>query len=166
MASKNKKIKIELTPQQFHDLLLFVSLGTFMKEGVDEITGEDYNKTRRILNSLYRLAYKHELDNLVEKFKNYFLPTTSLEQEEEAIIDTFIEDSFWENLVTYLGRRDFFRFLSNEERINLAKTQWLPDNIRQFYQKWEEEFANHGLNRLGIVSDSDLNDKEEDKDTN
>ncbi len=165
MATKNKKIKIELTLKQFHDLLLLVSLGTFMKEGVDEVTGEDFRKTRRILNSLYRLAYKNGLDNLVEKIEDYFFPTTALEQEEEVIIDTFIEDSFWETLVTYLGRRDFFRFLSNEKRINLAKTRWLPECIRPFYREWEEEFAKHGLDRLGIIPDSDLNNEEEDKDT-
>lgn len=164
MATKNKKIKIELTPQQFRDLLLLVSLGTFVKESVDDITGEDYTKTNQTLESLCRLAYEHGLNNLVEKFEDHFVPTASLEKEEEAIIDMFTEDSFWEDLVLYLGRRDFLRSLTNKEIVKLAKVQWLPDKVRRFYRKWEEEFTKHGLARLDIVPNPDLDNKKGDKD--
>ena len=163
---KNKKIKIELTPQQFRDLLLLVGLGTFMKESVDELLDKDLTKTNQTLKSLYRLAYEHGLNNLVEKFENHIVPTTPLAKEEAFIIDTFIEDHFWDALVTHLGKRDFYRSLTDQEKIDLMQNQWLPDKVYEFYQKWEEEFDKHGLERLGIVFGLDLNDKEEDTDTN
>jgi hypothetical protein len=147
---KRNRILVKLTPKEFEKLLLLVCIGTYIKEAVDEMRGEDIKKTREIEDLLLKITIQKKLNHLAEEFMETVVPTDGFEEKYMQILEKFLEDDFWDRLVLYLGQRDFWRRLSEKEKEKVKKQKFLPDRIEEFYGKWEREFEKYGLERIEI----------------
>ncbi len=144
-----KTINLNLSEEQFRDLLICVLIGSWVKESVLSYSDENYGQIK-IDKLLLNIAKQEKLDELFEEFNGEILPSNLLADEAEKIIDDFSEDEFWHNLVIYLGKRDFWRTVNGEEAEEIAKSKIMPKRIDSFYKKYEDEFAQHGIERLEI----------------
>jgi len=68
----------------------------------------------------------------------------------ERALEEYNEAEFWEALMVQMGKRDFFRSMTEKEKHVLEEEAWLPERIQEMYQKYDDEFSKHGLERLEI----------------
>ncbi|MFC1613264.1 hypothetical protein ACFL23_02940 [Patescibacteria group bacterium] len=143
-------MQIEFTKEQFKEMLLATAVYSFIFGGVADSKGEDFKKYGKLENYLLSIAKKNNLNDLYEDCEGSLLPADDICHEVEETIEEYTEDEFWENLVTRLGKRDFWRSLSEEEKEEIKKDDWLPEKVREFYDKYWEEVENYDIDRLEV----------------
>lgn len=150
----NRKTFKDLSEAEFKEILLTFMVGVFVRAGVAETEGEDWQKIENQLDFFLDLAEELGFTDLMEYFEKHRIPSEDLNKEEERIMGLFVEDEFWEEVKVRLGQRDFFESLSKEEKERLFKEKpfWLPDKINEFYDKYIKEFEKYGIERLKIAS--------------
>jgi hypothetical protein len=144
-------MKIELTKEQYKELLILVSLGSYIRGAYADKHGEKYNDSEM---TAYLLKYAKDfgLEKLVENFKGTLIETDEFGEEIDEIIEEYDEDEFWHRLITLLGQRDFYREADKEELEKIRKSEFgsLPKRIQNYYAKYEKEFEKYGVDRLEI----------------
>lgn len=166
--------KIHLTKSQYKDLLKTFSLGKMVWESTLEEEGKDWKFLEELESSLLSYAEKFKADDLVEEIdlkemervcktiegfdmkaakkdlKGELCLSNELNDEIEGIIDDYNGNNFWEELEIALGKRDFFETITNKEKKELKKTDWLPKRVHEYYEKYRKELEEHGIDRLII----------------
>lgn len=146
-------MKIEFTKQQYRDLLLSVIIGTYIREAVDELHERDIRRAGDLESYLMSLAKNFDSEDMVENFeKSFWVPSDKVIKEyHEHYIEEYDEDTFWHNLTTNLGQRDFYKNKTEEEKRKVEENEgWLPGVIDKYYKRYEEEFERYGIERLKI----------------
>ena len=151
MVFKEKKITVELSKKQLRELLLDVLIGSFIRGGVLDQQGKTWTHIEETKDFLLREAENAGHQNLVQRFEGHLLPSDKIIEEYEEIIEEHNDDEFWHELTTRLGQRDFKRAMTEEDRAYLKENKgFLPEKIHGFYEKYEEEFDQRGVDRLAI----------------
>ena len=146
-------MQIELTKEQFKEMLLAAMLYSWVYGGLADRKGENFEKFEKLAEYLLKVAKDNNLNDLVERFHDNLVPSDELSEIEEEIIEEYDDDTFWHELTTRLGKRDFWRTVTPEEKEKIEKDDWLPERINEFYEKYEKEFEENGLERLGVKVD-------------
>jgi hypothetical protein len=144
-------MKLDLNKKQYKELLLLVSLGEWVRNGVADTKGEYSEKMNELRKHLLTQAREGSWDDLIEEFEGHLLPAENINLQVEEIMEEYDEDEFWHQLMVELGQRDFFRTITNEEKAYIEKEKWLPPRINEIYKKYGDEFEDHGIERLEIV---------------
>ena len=145
-------MRIELSRDQYRDLLLTVIIGTYIREAVAEMHEEDMDKINALQTFMLSQASNFSSDDMVENFEGVLIPSEKVcEQYHDDIIEEYNNEEFWHRLETDLGHRDFWKTVSNEEHRQIEKDEWLPDRVHKFYEKYEQEFETNGIKNLKIV---------------
>lgn len=152
-------MNIELTNEQFRELLIDVAIGVYIRESA---CGEECEKegehacgnVREIEDLLLTFADKFGASDMVEKIEDEL----ALSEEAETIVEDIIEDysdsDFWERLIILMGQRDFLKTVTEDELKQIeASSGNLPDRIQDYCEKYAEEFADHGISRLQVVEE-------------
>jgi len=144
-------MKIDLTEKQFKELLLLVSIGTYIKGAIEDMKGKYYDEAR-VMGYLLGYAKEFGLEDMAEIFEGKLIQSDKFSEKVDKMMDEYDEDEFWHRLVMYLGKRDFFRETTKEELAEIKKDEfgWLPKKIQEYYARYEKEFEGHGVERLGI----------------
>ncbi|MBU6214566.1 hypothetical protein KGM48_01855 [Patescibacteria group bacterium] len=153
-------MNLNLTKEEFVELLQVVYLGTYVRNAVREQEGEyDHARDEALGNRLYRIALELGVPGIEqdEKYK-YVGPSNALEKEWHDIIEAYEEDEFWHELEVLLGKRDFYRTMTREDSETLEKTGWLPERIHDLYEKYADEFEKFGIERLEINKNAPISD--------
>lgn len=143
-------MQINLTKEQFKEMLLAAMLYSWICGSLAEGRGEDFSKYEKLTDYLLKIANDEEMFDLVENFEGNLVPSDELAEEEGEIMDKFGEDEFWERLVRYLGKRDFYRDMTKEEKREAKKNNWLPERVHEFYERYNKEFEEYGVERLEV----------------
>lgn len=143
-------MQIELSKEQFKEMLLATMLYSFIRGGLADDKGEDYKKYEKLENYLLKIAEDNGFNNLVEKFQGHLIPSDELSELEEKIMSEYDDDAFWHQLTTRLGRRDFWRTVTPAEKKEMKKRDWLLDRAQEFFEKYDKEFEEYGVERLEI----------------
>lgn len=144
-------MEIELTKEQYKELLLLVLLGSWVRGGVADMRGEHGKEMDELEEYLLREAKNFDLTDLAEPFEGHTVPSDRLSEEYEEIMEEYNDDEFWSQLSTRLGQRDFERTMSKEEEQHIKDNNgWFPERIHEIYEKYDEEFEKHGIDRLEI----------------
>lgn len=143
-------MKIELSKERFKEMLLAAMLYSFIRGGLADDKGEDYKKFEELENYLLKIAEDNNFNDLVEKFQGHLISVDELSELEEKIMSEYDEDAFWHQLTSRLGRRDFFRTVTPEEQKEMDKRDWLLDRAQEFFEKYDKEFEEYGVERLEI----------------
>ena len=146
-------MKINLTRQEYCDLLLMATLGErviCMDTSLDEYS-EMQNSVTQTLSTFCRYADQFDVGDMVEFYDGECdlteqameLPLSLLEDYEENFV-------FWETGATLLARRDWSEIYSDEESEGMEEFEryrkFLDMRLR-YFREWEE----HGYDRLRIV---------------
>jgi len=143
-------MRIELTKEQLKEMLLAAMLYSFIRGGLADDKGEDFKKYEELENYLLKIAEENGFNDLVEKFHGHLIPSDELSELEEEIMSEYDDDALWSELITRLGRRDFFRTVTPDEDKEMKKRDWLPDRAQEFFDKYDKEFEKYGVERLEI----------------
>jgi len=143
-------MRIELTKEQLKEMLLAAMLYSFIRGGLADDKGEDFKKYEELENYLLKIAEENGFNDLVEKFHGHLIPSDELSELEEEIMSEYDDDALWSELITRLGRRDFFRTVTPDEDKEMKKRDWLPDRAQEFFDKYNKEFEEYGVERLGV----------------
>jgi hypothetical protein len=146
-------VKIDFTKEQFRQLIRLVMLGTNVDTAVLEERGQPFDHVYALEDYLLDKAHDFELDGMVEKVDGEMFPSKKLEAETERIMREYDDDTFWFKLETELGQRDFYETLSFKELRAIKEGQEpMPEAVKEFYEKYAEEFSRHRADRLRIVT--------------
>jgi len=145
-------MNIELTEDQYKDLVELVILGSWIREDVarnrDEAGVERWD---RILQRILFASIDQDIKGMAEIYKDVIIPTEELMQKIEEIDEGYREDNFWEDLINRLGQRDYFRDETEEDKEYSKKHYGMfPEKVHRYYKKYEKEFEKHGLSRLEV----------------
>lgn len=145
-------MKIEFSKEQFRALVRLAMLGTNVETAVLEARGESFDHVYATEEYLLGKAQDFELDGMVVKSDGEFFPSQKLEAETERLMREYDDDTFWFKLETELGMRDFYETLSFKDLRAIKEGQApLPDTVKEFYEKYADEFSRHRADRLRIV---------------
>ena len=147
-------MRIQFSDKQFKELLFLVMIGSYVRDGVLDSRGEYDNEKHDILEKyLLERAKDEGHDHLVEDFKDSLIPSDELCRKEEELIAEYNDEEFWFELGNRLGRRDFEKSMTDEEREKVEKEGWFPERVNEFYKKYSDEFEKRGIERLEIKED-------------
>ncbi len=152
---KTKKKPIEFTREQYRDLLLSVLVGTYIRESAAELQGKSIKKIGDLEKYLLSLAKEFDSEDMVENFKGHLIPNDKVCKEyHDDIIEEHDNEQFWHRLTVDLGKRDFWKTVTKEEKEKIEKDDWLPERVNKFYEWYEKEFAENGIENLKVVRNS------------
>lgn len=155
MTNNSQKQAIEFTDDQFLALMKAVYLGNWvanafsikqMKEDYDGI--EDYVFSQAPKFDLARYMSHEPGDE-----KRYY-PTAAFEGETDTreLLDEYTENSIWDELAEWLGKRDFCERYSGAEITAMTQDERF-NKIEDCIDLYHEEFEQHGIERLRIAEE-------------
>lgn len=146
-------MNIEFTNEQFRDLLFDVAFAGYIRASVCEEGDEDCaNKMLGFEKYLAAYADKFGASDMVEKGEDGELTVSEdILNDMGEILQEFLEDRFWEGLMTRMAERDMLRTMSPEafEKL-IEKSEVPPKELADIVDKYSKEFEKHGVDRLEI----------------
>lgn len=150
-------MQLQLTDEQFKELVFLTMIGEYVRGGVLDSWGEyDPQKHNALMEYLLQEAAAVGRVDLVEKFEGHLVPSDALSDEEEELMVEYNDDEFWSELSSRLGQRDFEASMTADEKREAEAKGWLPERVQEFYEKYEKEFEEHGVERLRVIEESSV----------
>ena len=153
-------MEIELTKEQYENLIKLVYLGNWMinairsgNEGDERI--KKYDEIEQHIFSFAKDAGLKKYIEFDKKF-NRFFPTREFEEntDVEQYREEYDDYIFWEELIDRLARRDFIREYG-EDTIKKMSIKERIEKEYPFEEKYGEEFGKNGLQNLEILKKID-----------
>ncbi|OGZ97078.1 MAG: hypothetical protein A3B34_03075 [Candidatus Sungbacteria bacterium RIFCSPLOWO2_01_FULL_54_21] len=153
------KASIVLTRRQFLALLKAVYLGNWVANayrdgGPLDPLAEEYEG---ILHLVFSQAPRFGLEKYASRepgSDDAHHPTRLFEEgtDVRAVLDAHEDAVFWEELAERLGERDFHAMHTEEMAAGMAEDESMHRH-HESIDRYEDEFANHGIDRLRIAED-------------
>lgn len=141
------------TDEQFRELLLSAEVGFRVRETVAEVTGADMSPAREARKALFSDAIPAGIDDWIGGKAAEKVPSEAFDDLVESVLAAYDDDTFWIELESRLGERDFFLYASDAEVDEAERTGRLPERVEWYYRKYRHEFDRHGTDRLEIDED-------------
>jgi hypothetical protein len=151
------KIKLELSREEFRQLLLLAGIGDFVRGDVLDSRDGDPGDEGELFDTLMRVAFDHHLPE-ARRHENHIDPSREFDDLQMEFISEYNDEQFWNELERRLGRRDFERSMTTEDRAYIEREGWMPERIYAFYKKYSDEFEAVGIDRLEINKDALVSD--------
>lgn len=148
---ENKKITLELSNQQYLDLLKMVFLGSVVAE---EIMDEEALASMLTSQQVFYAASGPGKGNVYvgydKKDDEYFI-AEDIEDDMMELLNQYDEARFWESLVMRLTLRDLQKKYSEKELREMPEEKGTREmeNIHSYYIN---EFDDHDLDNLKVIS--------------
>lgn len=151
MPNNPNIMQIELTNEQYKELATLVCLGSWVRDDVAGIDGEQNTPWENIQKRILFAAINENIPGLAEIFEGQIVPADELSEECEEIMEEFNEFQFFHELTLRLGQRDFYREASKEDIKYIEDHHGLmPEKVHRYYRKYDEEFEKNDIDRLEI----------------
>lgn len=146
-------MQLDLTKEQFRELLKAVIVGVRVREAAGEGRNTPgWLDIGDIESYLLSVAGDFDSADMAEHFHDGWIPSDEVSDELDEELEEYSDQEFWNGLETGLGQRDFHRTMSKEEKKFIADNNGLfPERMHVLYKKYAREFEKHGLDRLEIV---------------
>ena len=141
-------MNINLTPDQFKTLMNLIYMGHWMltahKEKPDKVIDA-------VASHIYSLAKSAGVESLVDADADNgrFYPTRQFEDLMDESLCDYDDQTFWDELIDRLASRDFLVKYGETAIKNMTLEERLT-KIGEFEEQYNEEFADHGLERIAI----------------
>lgn len=145
-----ESIQITFSKKEFYDLLLQVMLGSGILGLLADEKDKNFRLCEAVQDHLLQEANRVGWKDLVQTFEESLLPSDELCEEEEIISEDYNESVFWFELETRLGKRDFNKSVTEEEKKEMEVNGCYPERIQKIYEKYAKEFEKYGTDRLEI----------------
>ncbi len=132
-----------------------VYLGNWLANATRDNSADDprLKEFDEIENYVFSYAHQFGFETLIERDTDdeRWFPTRMFEESLEDEIDSYDEETFWEELFYRLSDRDFWHAY-NEADIHRMPIMERLEKEEPFRKKWDEEINEHGLERLEVVN--------------
>jgi hypothetical protein len=147
----SEPIQLMLSRRQFQELIELVYIGGYVRNAVKESEETyDVDCDNALEQVLYDLALVHSIPGIKKTDSWYVGPSREHEQKLHGVIREFEDESFWNELEVRLGKRDFERSMTPVEWERIQKSDWLPERVYTYYEKYDVEFTRYGIERLEV----------------
>lgn len=153
---KAKTMKVNLTKNQYETLMKLAYLGNWMANANRDGSSSDphIDEYEKMEDYVFSFAKEFGLDEFVdheEKDGDKYYPTRKFEEETDVykLREEYDEETFWEELCTRLGERDFFNKYTKEEIEKMTREERFT-KMMECQIAWEEEFEEYGIERLMV----------------
>lgn len=142
-------VKVELSQDQFEALMELVFLGDWMINGI-RVPGEHIERYEKIAQYIYSLAPRFGLETHVEfdRRMDKRFPTGKFDERMQEFIGEYDDQAFWDELVDRMADRDFDKMYG--DAVEAMSSEMLFEKRYPFIEQYENEFAEHGIERLEI----------------
>ena len=148
-------MKINLTKKQYEILIRAVDAGESVYGIIGDEVSEEYkrqsNEIEELRTYLLELAPEFGCGHMIEKFQGHTIMEDGLAEKLWEAIEEYDDVTFWDELETRLGKRDFYRSVTKDDEKYMEEHSCLPSRICGIYEKWGKEFEEYGVERLGVV---------------
>ena len=146
-------MKINITNKEYRTLVEALELASWVLHAHAEEERKETKRFRELEQNILSFAKDSGMKNEISydpKLEEY-LPTRQFEEQVLRYIDEYNEDTFWEELIDRLVKRDLMLQEGTEGYANLSFDQRFQkeDPIRL---KYETEFENNGLDNVVVRS--------------
>ncbi len=150
--------EINLSQEEYRHLLDLVAITDWVMHAFDTEENKETAPYRNLIQKILSRAEDAGLTDLVEyseESKKYF-PTAKFDESSRFydILDSFIDDMFWDELSERFVQRDLIKIL--------GRAKYHALSIRDRFEKeapirnrYEIEFSNHGIMNMKIISEDD-----------
>ncbi|NTW90226.1 MAG: hypothetical protein HGB37_04955 [Candidatus Moranbacteria bacterium] len=144
-------MNISLSKEQLKDLIFLVELGRFVRERSSDVPDTELDRLwAEVLQPLLVAARAAEVDGIAENRDGKLVIAKEILSATDEAVAEYDDETFWFELESRLGERDFY-YYGNDKEIEMAeKTGKLPDRVEWYYRKYRKEFDEHGVDRLEI----------------
>lgn len=154
MNSDKQNNLVSFTKKQFKSLMKVVYLGNWMANA--HRTDDKKKEYEGIENYIFSLAPQFGFDQYVHHEKSdgkHYYPTSDFEEGTDVHIlhEAYDEETFWDELAERLGKRDFMKKFTKQEIEEMERDECFT-KLYECIDKWNEEFYEHGIERLSIKS--------------
>lgn len=140
--------KIELTSEQYRNLLKLVYLGHWMANSHRDVPIPELEE---IENVVYSFASQFGCEELVdsESQTGQYFPSVDLEEEMDSFLEEYDDYTFWDELSWRLADRDFETRYDPARAIVMTNEEILREKDI-FVQKYVKEFNAHGIDHVTV----------------
>lgn len=156
-------MKINISKKQYHQLIQACDLTSSILGLLGDMVSDEYKKMSDEHEEFeqYILQYAKEMgyEDKVDSYKDRLFLVDGGNTEFDETLEDYDDYIFWSELETRLGKRDFFRTMTEAEKKEMDENNgWYPDRIHELYKKYGEEFQKHGLDRVEVNKDKSKNE--------
>lgn len=138
------------------ELLTLLHVGAHALEEAGSATSINLRSLETLILARVRDAGAPEL---VFEEEGKLVPSEEVRTAAHKLFDDFIEESFWEELISRLAKRDFLQTLTIDDAARLEdEDEDLPPRAREHRTPYEREFDTFGLDRLKIDKNAPVSD--------
>ena len=138
---------------EVQELVKMVHMGAMIRSSVAESQGQDWKKLESFEQKIYQSIYEAGYTDIIVQFEGILLPNDIILKAAEQVQAEYNEEEFWHELMVQFGKRDFFRTATKQEKQYIEEGGWLPERVHTYYEIYDEEFSEHGIERLEITKD-------------
>ncbi|MEI7749683.1 MAG: hypothetical protein WCJ25_01625 [Candidatus Moraniibacteriota bacterium] len=144
-------MKLTLSKEQLRDLVFLAELGRFIRERSSDVPDEELDSLwTNAIEPLLSAAREAGETGIAEEYEGKIgIAKDILSETDEAVAD-YDDETFWFELESRLGERDFYYYGNDKEIEEAEKSGKLPDRVEWYYRKYRKEFDEHGVDRLEI----------------
>lgn len=154
-------MKINISKKQYECLMMTMEASASVYGILGDSHPEQYKKRSDELEYLqaYLLSVASEFDaeHMTQQFDGEVMISDIMSDVLQEVIRDYNDETFWHELETRLGKRDFERTETAVEKKEMDENGgWYPKRIDMLYKGWIKEFEKHGIERLGIIKNKEF----------
>lgn len=154
-------MKIDLTKKQYECLIKVIEAGSSVYSILGDSVSEEYKNQSNEIEDLREyfigLASNFGMDDITEEFEGELIMSDDFSEKLREAMDDYDNEIFWDELETRLGKRDFERTMTPEERKEIEENNGLyTDRIHKIYERWGKELEENGIEMLEISENIDI----------
>ncbi|HNW89687.1 MAG TPA: hypothetical protein PKN48_08475 [Bacteroidales bacterium] len=139
-----KKVNLELSADQYKELLKLVYVGDWVIDEPENMVLND------LVQTIFSKADEAGMKKLVEMDDDLglFLPSQELDEEVITIINDYEDECFWDTLIFGLSERDAEKKLGKElEKMSMDEKLEI---LEPYSKKYIDEFEKNGLDNVKV----------------
>ncbi len=143
-------MEISLTKEQLRDLVFLAELGRFVRERSSDVPDEELTRLWTAIEPLLVVAREAGIEDITEEKDGKPVIVEEILSATDTAVADYDDETFWFELESRLGERDFYYYGNDTEIETAEKTGKLPDRVEWYYRKYRKEFDENGIDRLEI----------------
>lgn len=152
-------MKINMTKEQYKMLVKMAMIASDVYGVLGDNVSDEYKKESDEFEEFRKYILEHAKDfgykELVEEYMGKIIPSDDFSEKMQVVTDEYDNETFWYELETRLGKRDFERDMTKEEREQVKKNGHYSDKIWDYYEKYQKEFEENGTERLVVIENKE-----------
>ncbi|MCL6593566.1 MAG: hypothetical protein K6T31_06280 [Alicyclobacillus sp.] len=141
-------MQIELSREQYRQLLILIFLGEWVANG-SQLDEQAKQALQATADHIYALAQQYGADDWVEYCEEcgVYHANETMEEALFPLIDEYDEETFWDVLSHHLAYRDVVTAAGQDKEF----TKEMEMRLWRRKEQYEQEFQKHGLEHVRLV---------------